>query len=157
MQLTITNVKRINGMENRGWSCNLRLDGRNIGTATERGTGSDLELDIPAAADHKSLHEVCLALYKAAGSHLELLDTTPPFNGYASDFLVESAVAALLQQADIERQMKGWCRAKIMFQMPGDNPDQWRSIKKKYVPDTDRAEMQKRYGTNVIILNDRFL
>jgi len=155
--LTISNVKRIPGMENTGWACALLLDGKKVGTATERGMGAGVDLDIPKPADHKRIHEHCLALYKAAGEHLELLDTVPPFDGYASDFLVECAVAPLLRQHDIDKMMKGWCKTKIMFQVPGENPDQWRSITKKYVPETDRAEMVKRFGKDVVILNDRFL
>lgn len=157
MKLTINAVKRFPGMENQGWSCNLLLDGKKVGTATEPGTGGNLILVIPSFEHNKLIHEICLERYKAEGTYMELLETLEPFDGHASEFLVETAVAAMLHQADIDRQMKGWCRDKIMFQLPGDNPEQWRSIKKKYVPETDRVQIQTRYGASVIILNDRFL
>lgn len=158
--LTVKNVKTFGGMENPGWSCDLLLEGKKIGSATERGIGADVELDIKKPEDHKRLHEHCLDLYKAAGKNLDLLDTVKPFNGYASDFLVECAVGPLVSQFEQDKKIKGWCRTQIVFQTAEGHrlePHKYRTIKKKYDPSVDRAEMQKRYGADVIILNDRFL
>lgn len=74
---------------------------------------------------------------------------------------LEIIIGRIIEQVEVEKQYKRWCKNKIVFQVEGDPVDQWRTIKRVYRRedrDLVRTTLAQRYpGKTITVLNERYV
>ena len=137
---TVTKVKTFQGMEGAGFNATLCKDGEPIALVIDEGCGGCY---------------LCRWLDRAAEA---------PFKAHVKqvlpneDFEAEDMfIARLIDEWETNRQLKRWCKTKVLFRLKGDRPDEWRNLLAPYSP-AAVAHLHKKYDPEIEeIANERFL
>tara|TARA_R110002020_G_scaffold415382_1_gene624744 strand:+ start:636 stop:1103 length:468 start_codon:yes stop_codon:yes gene_type:complete len=153
MKIEVKNVKFVEAFseETYCFTASIRVDGKKVGEASNRGHGGETDLIYNDGYPHKS------ATHKAIKEYCE---TLPPMQSeYFSEGLEYDPYILIDELIDKEyhhQQDKKLCRGKTAFRMPNheyESKYEYHILKQKYTPAV-KAELIKRYGEGVYILNE---
>ena len=153
MEIEVKNVKIVEAFseETFCFTASIRVDGKKVGEASNRGHGGNTDLMYKDGYPHKS------ETHKAIKEYCE---TLPPMEDeyfpdglkYDPEFLIYELVCK-----EYERQQnKKMCRGQTAYRMPNyeyETEDTYHTIEGKYTPDI-KAILLNTYGKGVYILNE---
>jgi hypothetical protein len=153
MKIEVKNVKFVEAFseETFCFTASIRVDGKKVGEASNRGHGGNTDLMYKDGYPHKS------ETHKAIKEYCE---TLPPMEDeyfpdglkYDPEFLIYELVCK-----EYERQQnKKMCRGQTAYRIPNyeyENEDTYHTIEGKYTPDI-KAILLNTYGKGVYILNE---
>lgn len=122
------------------FSADIKLDGRKVGDASNRGHGGPTDVhwdDVEAGKQ--------IATYAA---------TKYPDSKFVS--AVESLIDDMVFDAQEEKQYRRWCKTKTVFRLKGDKEGEWRTFNVVYNKTVHRPQLEKRYPNLEEVLNERF-
>ncbi len=155
-KIEIKSLKTCQGREGTAYSCTVYVDGKKVANARQDGNGGMLWIDwsISNEPGYNNPVKERLQIYcnaqpdrvHSAGAHT--FSTKIDI-----ETLIEDAVDALIQ----ERQLRKWCKAKVVFRLVSTPEGEYLSYKGEYNART-RAQLELSYGKDLVeIVNERFV
>lgn len=143
---SVKNVKTFTGREGYGMNASLYKDGKRLGMVRDMANGGEFDYDF----DWKHVEE----LEEFANKYLK--EHPVIFNGKPMDYGGRDVfVDQMIEEFEIEKQHRSWCRKNIVFRLKGDPQDSWRTMKGPASP-TMHDYVQRHYPNLEEILNDRY-
>jgi len=153
MKVTLKNIKvcQFASQETLCFEATVYIDGKKAGHVSNDGHGGS------------NIYYIEKAKRDAFHAYCESLPSTYGIEGHPNAD-ADELIGRLLDEHEANKQMKTWCRKKVMFRLNGDKDGEWRSIGfkniKKMTPELlvkAKAHLTAKHGDNIEeILNDRF-
>lgn len=152
MNLSVRNVKSMQGHEGMAFSLTLCLDGKPVATVRNDGNGGENFYDW-TAADGRMWGGPTAARVKA---WVQTLPPVPvPWEGHDPlPMNLDLYVEELLNRHQEEAQLRRWCRTKVVFAMPGDKPGEYHTYAAPY--STAVADRIRATYPGAEVVNERF-
>lgn len=144
--LEIKNLK-IAGFASEETTCftaTIYVNGERAFSANNDGYGGS-NLYYPCGPNGKRLYQEVLAWVKT----LPAIE----YNGIQLDQDLDMVIGDLMAKAETQKRLAKWCKTKTVFQVPGDQPDEYRTIDRKF-DGSVRAWILKKYP-NATIFNEQ--
>tara|TARA_R110000787_G_scaffold250297_1_gene355925 strand:+ start:5546 stop:6115 length:570 start_codon:yes stop_codon:yes gene_type:complete len=143
MTYTIKGLKTWDTHDGGGWQVSLYANGKRIAEVTQRGHGGPLWWEFKPVDAH------ALVAFGASQGVSDFLDG----NFVKFDTDADSALCEMVDDLEHKREMKRWCKTKVVFRFPQDEEGKYRTIKCAHYTESVRRKMVERYGPDVIIMN----
>ena len=144
--VTIKNLKTFESPDGGGFNCSIYLDGKKIGTAHQGGHGGPDEYYI---ADDKNEEEFSAAL-RQQPSAVEWMKDYPDYQ-YNID---EIGFGDIVNAFEDAKWLRRHLRTKVLYRLPGDGDDSWRTVAHRGYADKTRALIVDKYGSDVTFAGD---
>lgn len=146
------------------YSATVYLDGKPVMAASNRGQGASDDLwpiDTVPVERVAELRKLAKALFLADPTPFHPDDIKVEGGGIDLSYLdpLEIIIGRIIDNMEIEKQYKRWCKKSVVFRVEGDPEGQWRTLNRAYDPaqaESIRGRLQAKYGVGVTILNERF-
>jgi hypothetical protein len=149
MTYTIKGLKTWNTHDGGGFQVSLCADGKRIAEVTEGGHGGPLNWAFKPTAAR------ALAAFGTAhgvSDFVSSLDRTGAFVKFDTD--ADMALCQMVEDLERQREMKRWCKTKVVFRFPKDKEGDYHTLKCAHYTESVRRKVVERYGPDVIIMND---
>jgi hypothetical protein len=149
-KITLTKLKinRALSEETECFSATICLDGKPIGTCGNRGHGSDNEYFWTDREAGKRLREYAQSLPDSE------------YEGMTLPMDLDILIGDIMEEIEVEKQHRRWCKTKLVYRLKGDEKDTWRTFKPKTTPVWTKgwkAAIEQKHGDKLEeILNQRF-
>ena len=137
---TLKGLKTWRSHDGGGWQVQLLANGTRIAEVTDEGNGGPLDWLIgPETVD-------AVAAFGVTHGVKELVT-----NGHVRcDTDADSALATMIDALEAQKQLKRWCKTKVLFTVPGDEVGSFRTIKGA-ISERIRLHIMSKYPTATII------
>tara|TARA_R100000008_G_scaffold18544_2_gene9384 strand:- start:1113 stop:1616 length:504 start_codon:yes stop_codon:yes gene_type:complete len=165
MEIEVKNVKFVEAFseETFCFTASIWVDGKKVGEASNRGHGGQTDLiyndGYPhKSATHKAIKEYCETL-PPMQSDMEVItleDGEEIDRSWTMEYDPYILIDELIGEEYERQQNKKLCRGKTAFRMPNheyESKYEYHILNHKYTPAV-KAELIKRYGEEVYILNE---
>ncbi len=148
MDYSVKNVKEFQGMEGTGFSCSLYLDNKKIGTVTDTANGGMIDFYLNNG-EEKTLDDYCKTLPKV-DSMLIIDDEDDGMVENDKDIFVTS----LIDKWKETKQVKKWCKTKIVFKTDEQKEGQYLTIPVNFTPQLATQLKNEYEGKGLVIMNE---
>lgn len=179
MKATIKGLKSFTGTEGLGFDCNLFLDGKKICQVVNLADGGECNYYFPrhknpddpqgensieakilqewVDAYPKRTHEEMTNLYREVGLGEKYLQEQIAENPEGEKLGVDEIMGVVVEALENERRLRRWCKKATLFNLKGDGPDSYRTVKHPF-DETVENWLTKKYGDKIEeIINKRFI
>jgi hypothetical protein len=139
------------------FSCVVYVDGKKAAFARDDGNGGQMFIDwTPTRKPGKSIFDSPvkdrLVEWCAAQPEVDYGDFSMPLD-------IETLINREIDRMQEEKQLRRWCRTKVVFRVEGDEEGAYRTLDVKFAGNEARvqAQLATKYGDKVEILNERFV
>lgn len=163
-RLTIKSYRSCTGNEGEAFSCTLYLDGKRMGTVKYDGWGGPFMYEFwkkvrgevrRDEAKERAVREYCESRPDIVCS-FEDPETGKPCVMKAD---VDLVVGEVIEDHQEERQLRSWCRTKVVFKLRGTKDGEYMTLAVRFAGNEERVRKQlaRKYGDRVEeIVNERF-
>lgn len=155
INVSVKNVKNTRGIEGNGFTCSVYIDGRRVCEAEDWGDGGCVFFRGASAADLALLKEAGKAYILANREKYDFMFT----NGELTSLVEIEAwsIHHLIDKHFEDKQLRGWCRTKIVLALPNLPAGQYATISTRYLntPAQDATILAMNPGAEIV--NKRFL
>ena len=135
----ITALKTFEGREGIGYTCNLYLNDKKVGSVRDTANGGPVEFDIK--------EEAMIALKEEAKA----------FYGEDSHYDEDCYIEELTIMHEVNQSLKRKCKNKVYLKLVTDNEDTYTVINQKWQPQFEK-QLKDRHGDDLVeIINLRFV
>ena len=141
-RINLKNVKTlVAARDGYPWSATVYWDNKKVGTVMDYAMGGDLDINIPSAIASEMREYV-----SAEGTDSEYGDP------------LDIVFAEIADEYETEKQLKKWCRNKIVIRLKKHGEGEFITISKKYNSATHNQLLVQKYGDSLEeIVNERFV
>jgi hypothetical protein len=171
MKVQLKNIKSWNTHDGGGVQFNVYVDGKRSFEFTDKGNGGDYNIDLldtkegplSGRADvfKSETGGVSIGEHQSKGLK-SIIDHVMTLPSEKSDLYpdghaptVVGYLFRLLDKAEEEKSLKRWCRTKTVISTPDSKDGEYITFKCKF-DEKVRAFIQKKYGPEAVIHNERF-
>jgi hypothetical protein len=164
MNYTVKNVKTGPSREfgpNGSYTCNLYKGGKKIAEVFEAGDGGCLRVHWVGPRNVKSTVGFERMVTQDQLDFAEFCKTQTyvcEYTGETREYDSDLYIGKLTDDYLTTKQIRGWCRTKIVVRIKGDGEGEYRTFKCKYNPKVHKAQLESRFGDELVeIVNERFV
>jgi len=142
---TIKGLVTFDGMEGDGFECSLYMDGKKVGKVFNEGCGGEPRFHVTDEAE-TAFNTKALTIFKKP-DWMDGPDQDRQHGWYARDAFIGRLVDNAMELKDLKR----WCKTKVLFNLHGDEEGSWRTIKGSWKHDADAITkyINGKYGDKV--------
>lgn len=155
--ITLKSLKTCEGNEGMAFSATVYVDGKKAAFARDDGNGGMMFIDwTPTRKKGGTIWESPLK------DRLEAWCAEQPpvdYGDFSCPVDIEMLINREIDRMMEEKQLRRWCRTKVLFRVEGDADGEYRTLKVKFKGNEDRvrAQLTRKYGDKLLeIVNERF-
>jgi hypothetical protein len=138
--LTVKNIKTFRGHDGQGYNCDVYADGVKAAYVTELAYGGELQIDYVNREMRQKLQT-----WEKEQPRVTADNIFPEGRDFDIAVFIEGLVYAELNKRRVAAQYKRWLKTKVCFQLPGDKPEEFRTVVHGGREDAVKAEVLRRY------------